>query len=996
MYKSNSCDLFRYLYNHKKVETTNNGKKIKLYSNTSIPNNGKGGGSYYINDTEYSEFLKIYSEELERKRFELHITEKFNNISSIVIDLDYRFNGKISNTLIDSPMIKEIVKIHLDYITSHFVSGNNYNNYTCIVLRSQSNPVYDENKNITKDGLHIQFPFIKIDSPYKILMRENLKNKIHEICDKIGNINSINDLYDYSVISGNTQWCLYGSSKPNKKAYSIYKVYKYKNDKIINITDKFNKHYNNKLYRLVLLLSVYKKPKQNTEFKSIEIVKKLQLEDSKLRQNKILKKLQNEQQIFNIDINNSKLENYKIKEITDLISCLNHDRSVNYKFWRKIGVSIHSYSNDLLWLWKEFSKLCPEKYDDEECNKQWESFNKKEYDEKRQQILIKYAKEDNEKKYEELKQHHVFHMIKQICQNINHHDIATILYSMYGKYIICSIDKKIKKWYMFKNQVWQELEPELHLRKFISTQLVKESDNVIKFINSNSNNDNIALINDRLNNNLKLFKNSLKTASFKSSVIKECETVFAKNKFHHKLDNNKYLIALKNGVYNLETHVFRKGVPDDYISLKANVSYDPNCKYNELDDFLNKILPVPELKKFVLKLLAVSLSGIFLQRIFICIGVGSNGKTTLLDLMEQILGSDFYANVHHTLITKGKSNSSGPSPELAKTKGKRLIFMEEPDTRDRLNVGQLKWLTGGGHITARFLQENEIEFSPFYKIFFLVNNEPHIDSTDYGTWRRILCIPFISQFKDNPKSTTKEPYIFKIDRNVKQHFYKWAPAFFNILIQYFKLYQQEGLAPPPIVLNETNKFKTACDYIFAFTHIHIIYTGDDNDYIKFTDIYRIFEIWFKTNRSNKIPQPQEIIKLLEANYFKCAINLNNKFEQGWSGYKFRQIYDEQYSNNNSNNNYNNNSNNNSNNSDKGAELCSVSAKAEISDPDDNSDTDNSDTDNSDTDNSDKGAELCSVSAKTDISDPDDNSQQIYINDDNSQKIYINDDNDIIN
>ena len=75
--------------------------------------------------------------------------------------------------------------------------------------------------------------------------------------------------------------------------------------------------------------------------------------------------------------------------------------------------------------------------------------------------------------------------------------------------------------------------------------------------------------------------------------------------------------------------------------------------------------------------------------------------------------------------------------------------MEEPDTRDRINVGQLKWLTGGGNITGRFLNENEIEFKPAYKVFFLVNNEPHIDSVDHGTWRRIRCIPFLSIFKEN-------------------------------------------------------------------------------------------------------------------------------------------------------------------------------------------------------------------------------------------------------
>lgn len=906
MFHSNSCDLFRYLHKHRKIETTSGGRKIKLISNTIIPDKTKGkgnGGAFYIKKKDYGDFINLYATELERNRFKMHLTENFDDLSPIVIDLDLRFNSCLQNSLIDDNIVKKIVKIHIDYVSQHFVPGKNNKHLTCIVMKSKSNPVFDSKRGYTKDGLHIHFPFIKTDRPYKIIMRHHLKSKIAKIVSKIGNTNSEDSVYDYGIISGTGRWCLYGASKPGKEPYLIYKVYRVKtknnNECLVNVTKKFHKCYKNRKPDLVKLLSVYIK-RNPTGFKSVQVLQTLRGEYAQLKGQQISKNIQKEQKMFNsfsgfnkVDGTASDLEDYEIKEIKDLMLCINTKRAFEYGTWISIGLSLHNISKDLIWLWKEFSKQCPEKYDEDTCNNKWESFDKNpsEYEIFKKVPLIKLAQLDNNDKYNKLKHHHVYHMILQLSQRINHNDTAKILHKMYGKNIVCSIDKKIKKWYMFIEHVWEEMEPELHLRNFISEQLVKECNRVIETINKRDEDYHAQpdMYNERLNNNLRLFKNSLKTTSFKSSIIKECETVFAKNKFHHNLDNNRYLIGLKNGIYDLKNHIFRSGRPADNISLRANIDYDPTSQYDELEDFLNKILPIKELKTFVLKILAVSISGIFLQRLFICIGVGSNGKTTLLDLMEELLGSDFFANVHHTLITKGKMNSSGPSPELAKTKGKRLVFMEEPDTRDRLNVGQLKWLTGGGHIAARFLNENEIEFNPFYKIFFLVNNEPHIDSTDYGTWRRILCIPFISLFLDDPKPTPQTPHRYKINRSVNQNFTKWAPAFFNILVQYFKLYQQEGLKPPLIVVNETNKFKTACDYIFAFTNMNIIKTDNDTDYITFPKIYKRFEVWYRANRGSKAPEPREIKKLLEANYFKTQMSLISSFEEGWKGHKLRPM-----------------------------------------------------------------------------------------------------------
>jgi hypothetical protein len=65
----------------------------------------------------------------------------------------------------------------------------------------------------------------------------------------------------------------------------------------------------------------------------------------------------------------------------------------------------------------------------------------------------------------------------------------------------------------------------------------------------------------------------LKNVNFKESLCKECVYLFYDPEFLMKLDQNRQLICFKNGVLDLQTHMFRDGVPDDFISLMVSDTY---------------------------------------------------------------------------------------------------------------------------------------------------------------------------------------------------------------------------------------------------------------------------------------------------------------------------------------------------------------------------------------------------------------------------------------
>ena len=59
------------------------------------------------------------------------------------------------------------------------------------------------------------------------------------------------------------------------------------------------------------------------------------------------------------------------------------------------------------------------------------------------------------------------------------------------------------------------------------------------------------------------------------------------------------------------------------------------------------------------------------------VGIGQNGKSVLVNLMEQVLG-DCKGDVPLSLLTQQRVKIGGVSPELVELKGVRYALIQEP------------------------------------------------------------------------------------------------------------------------------------------------------------------------------------------------------------------------------------------------------------------------------------------------------------------------------
>jgi putative DNA primase/helicase len=216
------------------------------------------------------------------------------------------------------------------------------------------------------------------------------------------------------------------------------------------------------------------------------------------------------------------------------------------------------------------------------------------------------------------------------------------------------------------------------------------------------------------------------------------------------LDTNPWPLNCRNGTIDLRTGNLRPHQREDLISKLAPVNYDPEAVCPRFLEFLAEIFHsvVPgatgRLIDYMHRAIGYSVTGVTTEQVLhLFYGTGSNGKSTFLEILRDMLG-DYASQADFTTFLAGKNDAI--RNDVARLAGARFVAAVEAESGRRLSEVLVKSLTGGDTITARFLHREFFEFKPQMKIFLAVNHKPIIRGTDYGIWRRIRLIPFTVTF----------------------------------------------------------------------------------------------------------------------------------------------------------------------------------------------------------------------------------------------------------
>lgn len=235
-----------------------------------------------------------------------------------------------------------------------------------------------------------------------------------------------------------------------------------------------------------------------------------------------------------------------------------------------------------------------------------------------------------------------------------------------------------------------------------------------------------------------------------------------------KFDSDAFLLNMPSGTYNLKTGELQKHNPKDYITKQTAVDISDEG-YEIWQETLQKVFQGDqELINYVQQVAGMAAIGkIFIEALIICTGHGGNGKSTIWNTIEKVLGS--YSGVMSAEVLTVRCNRN-VKPEIAELKGKRLIIAPELEEGMRLSESMLKQLCSTDKIAAEKKFKDPFSFTPSHQIILYTNTLPRVSSIDNGTWRRIIVIPFKAKLTGQNEIKNYSDYLFK---NAGESILKW-------------------------------------------------------------------------------------------------------------------------------------------------------------------------------------------------------------------------------
>jgi len=262
------------------------------------------------------------------------------------------------------------------------------------------------------------------------------------------------------------------------------------------------------------------------------------------------------------------------------------------------------------------------------------------------------------------------------------------------------------------------------------------------------------------------------------------------------------------------------------------VAYDPAATAPKFEAFLAQILPDADVRAFLQRWYGLSMTGLTgEQKLLYQYGDGSNGKSVLVDLIANMMGSYAATAAIESLTGTQKRSGGEATPDLIPLIGARFVRSSEPEEGERLREAEIKKMTGGEPMQMRANYGDTIEVLPKFKLTISGNHKLEIRGTDNGIWRRILLVKFGVIIPDDQQ-----------DKTLPDKLWEERSGVLNWLIEGLTHYLESGLQPPDSVLAETKTYREESDPVGAFFGACCEFAADA-PFLKSKELMQAFRVW---------------------------------------------------------------------------------------------------------------------------------------------------------
>lgn len=328
---------------------------------------------------------------------------------------------------------------------------------------------------------------------------------------------------------------------------------------------------------------------------------------------------------------------------------------------------------------------------------------------------------------------------------------------------------------------------------------------------------------------------------------------------------NKNIVNFKNTYFDLDTQRPIPHTPQIFTLNQLAIDYNPNLPYNEeveqyLDDIANH---VPERKKAILQAIGYFMTAKNnIQKFILVYGPsGSNGKSVLLKIIEEIIGPQ---NVCHKSIEELEKDFGADGMEF-----KLLNISTELPLKRIKDISVLKKSVTGDTFETRVKFEKNKTIRSYIKHLFATNFFPNVADDTEGYFRRIHIIPLENQFDT---STSKfNVYKFCSTENLtylgNRAFAEYLEMANSGVLEFANHEESE---------RKLNEYRAELDTVLTFLtdeeNIKTIY----NDDIPRDTMYKLYKSFCSINELTPIGKKSFYRELREKYHFEEKIKNNGK------------------------------------------------------------------------------------------------------------------------
>jgi len=203
-------------------------------------------------------------------------------------------------------------------------------------------------------------------------------------------------------------------------------------------------------------------------------------------------------------------------------------------------------------------------------------------------------------------------------------------------------------------------------------------------------------------------------------------------------------IPVENGILNILTRDLNPFNPKKIFFNKLPLKYNPNAECPNIDKHLKDVLKSEDDVEVIYEIIGFGLyKDYFLEKMFMFVGDGRNGKGKTIDLMRRFFGVENCASVPLGSLHEDTFCVS----ELF---GKMVNLAGDLSNTSLKHTGMLKQTTGRDLIGAKRKFLTDLKFINHAKHIFACNQLPKVYDMSDGFWDRWLLFEF--PFKFIPQS----------------------------------------------------------------------------------------------------------------------------------------------------------------------------------------------------------------------------------------------------